>query len=366
MSSEKILNNALHAALLTILLLIPYVNSAPSIPEDLGQVNQWFNSVVKPYTQRKGSLDPPLETAEAATKVIKVRKDGSGDFNTIAKAIASVPSGNTKRTIIWIGPGKYDEKITIDRDKPFITLYGSPNAVPTLSFNGTAAKYGTVDSATLIVMSDYFVAANLIIANSAPMPDGQIVGAQAVALRASGDKQAFYNCRILGYQDTLCDDRGNHFFKNCYIEGTVDFIFGSGKSIYLGTELHVLGTEGLRVITAQARELTSEDQGYSFVHCSITGDGKGAYLGRAWKSRPLVVFAYTNMGSVVDPTGWSDNFHPDRDSLVFYGEYKGKGEGSNLSKRVPYTKVLSDNAAQPFISLDFIKANTWLLPPPTL
>lgn len=65
------------------------------------------------------------------------------------------------------------------------------------------------------------------------MPDGKIVGAQAVALRASGDKQAFYNCRLLGYQDTLCDDRGNHFFKNCYIEGTVDFIFGSGKSIYL-------------------------------------------------------------------------------------------------------------------------------------
>lgn len=82
--------------------------------------------------------------------------------------------------------------------------------------------------------------------------------------------------------------------------------------------MHVLGNEGLRVITAQARELTSEDQGYSFVHCSITGDGKGTFLGRAWKARPLVVFAYTNMGSVVDPAGWSDNFHPDRDRYVGY------------------------------------------------
>ena len=58
-------------------------------------------------------------------------------------------------------------------------------------------------------------------------------GAQAVALRVSGDKSAFYNCRILGFQDTLLDDQGRHFFKDCYVEGTVDFIFGDAKSIYL-------------------------------------------------------------------------------------------------------------------------------------
>lgn len=54
-----------------------------------------------------------------------------------------------------------------------------------------------------------------------------------MALRVSGDKAAFYNCRLIGFQDTLCDDRGRHFFHGCYIEGTVDFIFGSGKSLYL-------------------------------------------------------------------------------------------------------------------------------------
>ena len=60
-----------------------------------------------------------------------------------------------------------------------------------------------------------------------------MMGAQAVALRISGDKAAFYNCKLIGFQDTLCDDRGNHFFKDCHIRGTVDFIFGSGKSLYL-------------------------------------------------------------------------------------------------------------------------------------
>ena len=54
-----------------------------------------------------------------------------------------------------------------------------------------------------------------------------------MALRISGDKAAFYNSKLIGFQDTLCDDRNSHFFKKCYIEGTVDFIFGSGKSIFL-------------------------------------------------------------------------------------------------------------------------------------
>lgn len=69
--------------------------------------------------------------------------------------------------------------------------------------------------------------------NSAPKPDGKRKGAQASALRISGDKSTVYNCRILGFQDTICDDRGYHLFKDCYIEGTVDFIFGSGTSLYL-------------------------------------------------------------------------------------------------------------------------------------
>jgi hypothetical protein len=73
----------------------------------------------------------------------------------------------------------------------------------------------------------------LVKQNSAPRPDGKTEGAQAVALRTSGDKSAFYNCQFFGFQDTVCDDRHNHFFKDCLIQGTVDYIFGSGRSLYL-------------------------------------------------------------------------------------------------------------------------------------
>ncbi|XVF11322.1 hypothetical protein REPUB_Repub08aG0017300 [Reevesia pubescens] len=367
MTGKRIGNVEVGASIFTILLLVPIVLSqnSPLIPADKSQVNAWFNDNVKSASARTGTLDPALAKAEAEPpKVIKVKQGGGGDFDTITKAIESVPSGNAKRVIISIAPGSYREKITIDRNKPFITLYGDPKSMPTLTFDGTAKKYGTVDSATLIVMSDYFVAANIIITNSAPRPDGKMVGAQAVSLRISGDKAAFYNCKIIGFQDTLCDDRGNHFFKDCHIRGTVDFIFGSGTSLYLNTELYVDGDKGLTVITAQARESASEKTGYSFVHCSVTGTAVDAFLGRAWKTSPRVVFAYTDMGKVVNPAGWSDNLQPDRAKTVFYGEYKCIGQGADPSARAKFTKQLTNAEAQPFLGLDFIAGTKWLLPPP--
>jgi len=54
----------------------------------------------------------------------------------------------------------------------------------------------------------------------------------AVSAVIYGDKTAFYNCAFLGFQDTIWDALGRHYFSNCYIEGAVDFIFGAGKSFY--------------------------------------------------------------------------------------------------------------------------------------
>jgi pectinesterase len=101
--------------------------------------------------------------AEAKPRTIKVRKDGSGEFKTLKDAINSIPTGNKERVIVHIGPGEYIEKLKIERGKPFVTFLGSPSNMPTLSFDGTARKYGTVYSATLEAEADYFVAANIII-----------------------------------------------------------------------------------------------------------------------------------------------------------------------------------------------------------
>ncbi|XP_052878607.1 pectinesterase PPME1-like [Gossypium arboreum] len=371
MDGKRIEGNEVYALVIcvSILLFAPIVVSQP-IPADKSQVEAWFNGIIKPVKERGKTLDPELVQAETEPRIIKVMQGGGGEFNTITKAIESVPSGNAKRVIISIGPGSYKEKIRIERNKPFITLVGDPKNMPNLTFDGTAKQYGTVDSATLITESSYFVGANLNIVTTTPRPYGKMVGAQAVALRVSGDRSAFYNCKIIGFQDTLCDDRGNHFFKDCHIRGTVDFIFGSGTSLYLNSEIFVEGDpEGdpeMAVITAQARESSSEDTGYSFVHGRITGTAKDVFLGRAWKSSPRVVYSYTEMDEIVHPGGWSSNRQPERADTVYYGEYKCTGKGATPATREKFVKQLSDAEAQPFLVLDYVEGTKWLLPPPTV
>lgn len=86
-----------------------------------------------------------------------------GEFKTLTDALKSIPEKNTKRVIIKMAPGEYKEKVTIDKKKPFITLMGDPKAMPVLTYDGTAAQYGTVNSASLIILSDYFIAVNIIV-----------------------------------------------------------------------------------------------------------------------------------------------------------------------------------------------------------
>jgi pectinesterase len=68
--------------------------------------------------------------------------------------------------------------------------------------------------------------------NTSPVPKAGATGKQAVALRVSADNAAFVGCRILGAQDTLYDHSGRHYYKECYIEGSIDFIFGNALSLY--------------------------------------------------------------------------------------------------------------------------------------
>ncbi|EPS69429.1 hypothetical protein M569_05334, partial [Genlisea aurea] len=292
----------LHLLLVTAVYIARSEPEDELIPADKSQLDTWFNRNVG----QKATLSTAVADAEAKTTVISVSKDGSGKFKTIGDALKSVPENNKNRVVIHIGPGNYTEKIRIERSKPHVTLYGDPKNMPVLVYGESAAKVNIIESATLIVEGDYFSAVNLVIVNSSPRPDGKIKLAQAAALRTSGDGASFYNCRFHGFQDTILDDAGRHLFKDCYIEGTVDFICGSGQSLYLNTEVHVIPGEPMGFITAHARKTTGDPGGYSFVHCRITGAGETAYLGRPWYPYARVIYSYSQLSDVVNPSGWSN------------------------------------------------------------
>lgn len=163
---------------------------------------------------------------------------------------------------------------------------------------------GTYKSATFIVNSNYFIAKNITFMNTSPVPRPGAQGKQAVALRISGDTAAFYNCRFLGGQDTLYDHQGRHYYRDCYVEGSVDFIFGNGLSLFENCHVHAVARK-YGAVTAQHRMSMLDDTGFSFVKCKVTGSG-ALYLGRAWGTFSRVVFALTYMDNIVVDKGWYD------------------------------------------------------------
>lgn len=60
---------------------------------------------------------------------------------------------------------------------------------------------------------------------------------QAVALRSDSDLSVFYRCEFAGYQDTLYAHSLRQFFRDCYISGTVDFIFGNAAAVFQNSQV---------------------------------------------------------------------------------------------------------------------------------
>jgi len=84
-----------------------------------------------------------------------------------------------------------------------------------------------------------------MVQNSAPHASGGETGAQAVALRITGDMAAFYGCGFVSSQDTICDETGRHYFRDCYVEGNIDTIWGNGQSLYKVLDITIHGSFNL-------------------------------------------------------------------------------------------------------------------------
>ncbi|KAG9457747.1 hypothetical protein H6P81_002255 [Aristolochia fimbriata] len=324
-----------------------------------------LNSKRSNASRISSARDPKLVKAEEGIVRVTVNPDGSGNFTTIKAALDSFPRNNSRRVVVEIKPGIYREKILIPQTKPFVTLLGDPNNPPTITGNDTASVAGddgtplkTFHSATVAVNADYFIAANIRFENTAPEAAIGTGGGQAVALRISGDKAAFYNCSFYGTQDTLYDHKGLHYFNNCFIQGSVDFIFGYGRSLYEGCVLNSVANK-VASVTAQKGTNGSLWSGFSFTKSRVTGSGR-VYLGRAWGDFSRVVFSYTFMDALVLPQGWNDWGQPLRQSSVFYGEYKCSGPGANSTGRVPWARLLSYKEAKPFMGTYYVDGNKWL------
>ena len=276
----------------------------------------------------------------------------------LQRALATAAPG----TVVELAPGEYRCKLMVTT--PGLTLRGAGADKTRIVWDDYAKKlddqgreYNTFRTWTVAVCADGVTFQDLAIVNDALRPEDK---GQEVALSVCGDHFTMERCTLSSTQDTLFlgplpDDliaRYEGFlpdplrrpglcrqtFRDCRIEGTVDFIFGCGDALFEDCEIRSLvDARGHGYLAAPAHAL-EQTRGFVFRHCRLTAQAgvpkDSVYLARPWRDFGLCEFEHCTIeGDHIAPEGFNKWNDTDRDKTArFY-------ETPLLPGRVPWAKT---------------------------
>jgi pectinesterase len=265
----------------------------------------------------------------------------------VQAALDSLPNSNTTPTQIRIAPGTYREKLVVA--VPNVTLCGQAGqAAQTIltygdsanTSNGNGGTLGTSGSASTNISASNVSAENVTFQNSTPLG-----GSQAVALLVSGSQVQFRNARFLSYQDTLYVKSGTQYFKDSYVAGSVDFIFGGATAVFEDCTVH--SAAGGVAVTAPSTEETVS-YGLVFLRGELSAAGSvssgSVALGRNWRPHGAAAYVDTVLGAHISAAGWLPMGENTLDTARF-SEYQTSGAGAKPTERAPQSSQLSAGEA---------------------
>ncbi|CAA6665236.1 unnamed protein product [Spirodela intermedia] len=267
------------------------------------------------------SSSADMSSVPSASILMEVDQSGGGDYMRIQDAIDAMPKRNKDRIFIFIKPGIFREKIILSADKPFVTLAGTDADSTVISWND-AGK--TMESATVTILALDFVGRNITIQVDAEERNTFGRRSQSPALRVSGDRAAFYGCRMLSYQNRLLH------------RGATDFVCGDALSLFEGCQLDSISDHGAPSRPrAEAQRWTARATSSS----GAASPGGARFAGGPWRNFSTVVFAHTYMSSAIAPGAGTTVENPA--ATVF-------GPGARLAGRVAWPRPLSAVEVAPF------------------
>ncbi len=280
----------------------------------------------------------------------------------LQKAVSSAPSG----TEIRLSAGTYRVKLEIRTEG--ISLVGEDPEKTVIIWDDYAKKldekgveYVTFRTYTAAVIAPNVTFRNLTVENDALRPEEK---GQEVALTVYADGFLAENCRFISTQDTifcgplppdlierydgfLKDDlRTGNFqrgiFRNCFIAGNVDFIFGCGDTLFENCEIKsIYDVRGHGYVAAPAHALEQEIC-FVFDRCRFTCEDTVAdgsiFLARPWRDYGKCSFIDCSYGRHIAAEGFNKWNDTNRDKTARFAEYGEIPEG-----RVPWSKVLSES-----------------------
>ena len=280
--------------------------------------------------------------AQERQDTIVVSRDGTGNFRTLQEAIESARAFMDYTVTIYVKNGVYKEKVIVPSWVENIDIIGEDRDKTIITYDDHANinKMGTFRTYTVKVEGSDITFKNLTIENNAAQ-----LG-QAVALHTEGDRLKFINCRILGNQDTIYTGAKftRLYFKDCYIDGTTDFIFGPSTALFEDCIIH---SKRNSYVTAASTPKEAK-YGYVFKHCKLTAEPgvDKVYLGRPWRPYAYTLFIECELGKHIVSAGWHNWGKQSNEETARYMEYKNTGEGANASERVAWSKQLIKKEAE--------------------
>ena len=312
-------------------------------------------------------------TAQAASKydnpdTLVVARDGTGEFRTIDEAIEVCRAFMDYHKVIYVKNGTYKEKLIIPSWLQNIEICGESAENTIITYDdhasiqivlGTAEPrtqpMGTFRTYTLKIEGNAITLKNITIENNSAR-----LG-QAVALHTEGDRLVFINCRFIGHQDTVYTGVAGTrlFFKDCYICGTTDFIFGPSTAWFENCTIESLINS---YVTAAS---TPKDQpyGYVFNNCRLIAQPEATkvYLGRPWRDYGYTLFMNCDLGKHIRPEGWH-NWEKHREQTARYLEYNNHGDGAKTTERVGWSRQLTKKEASKITPENVFRQETSWLP----
>ena len=280
--------------------------------------------------------------AQERQDTIVVSRDGTGNFRTLQEAIESARAFMDYTVTIYVRNGVYKEKVIVPSWVENIDIIGEDRDKTIITYDDHANinKMGTFRTYTVKVEGSDITFKNLTIENNAAQ-----LG-QAVALHTEGDRLKFINCHILGNQDTIYTGAKftRLYFKDCYIDGTTDFIFGPSTALFEDCIIH---SKRNSYVTAASTPKEAK-YGYVFKHCKLTAEPgvDKVYLGRPWRPYAYTLFIECELGKHIVSAGWHNWGKQSNEETARYMEYKNTGEGANASERGAWSKQLTKKEAE--------------------
>ena len=209
-------------------------------------------------------------------------------------------------------------------------------------------KRGTFRSYSVLVDGDNISFKNCVFENNAGR--GCDVG-QAIALYLDGDDITLEDCVIKGHQDTLFlaplpdkeiipggftgpkqfteRKRRTYYFKNCKIEGGVDFIFGGATAYFVNCEF--VSVEAGYVFAPSTPD--DVDVGFVAKNCRFLAScdvEKGScYIARPWRNHAYVRLENCYLGEHINSAGFDDWGKTEAHNTVRFFEYDSFGPGTD-------------------------------------